>query len=105
MVVVVKLLEVPGVFVDIFLIDVGYFYLVFDDYEIILVEGVEMESFLIGSGIMKLLGVEVVKEFIFLFLYVGGGEVYMMLVCLILFCKWMNKLMVWYMKNKCLIVV
>lgn len=94
-----KLLEVPGVFVDSSLTDVGYFHLVFDDHEIILAEGAETESLLIGPGIMKSLGAEAVKELISLFPHVGGGEVYTMPARPIPSRKRTNKLMARHMKN------
>ena len=56
-----KLLDLRGVFVDDSLDEVGYFHLVFDDHEIILAEGAETESLLIGPGIMKSIGAEALK--------------------------------------------
>jgi hypothetical protein len=94
-----KLLDVPGVFVDPTLEEVGYFHLVFDDHEIIVAEGAETESLLIGPGIMKSLGSEAVRELIALFPQVSGGEVYTMPARPIPSRKRTNKLMARLAKN------
>lgn len=62
-----KLLALPGVFVDTSLKEVTYFHLIFDEHEIILAEGAETESLLVGPGLIESMEKEVVAEVIALF--------------------------------------
>ncbi|WP_370227617.1 Hint domain-containing protein, partial [Cognatishimia sp.] len=94
-----KLLELSGVFVDGGLADVGYYHLVFDDHEIIVAEGAETESLLIGPGIMKALGAEALSELIALFPQALAGEVFAMPARPIPSQKRTKKLMARHRKN------
>lgn len=48
---VIWLVGLSGVFVDYLVCEVVYFYVVFEEYVIIFVEGCLMESFLFGLGL------------------------------------------------------
>lgn len=62
-----KLLELPGVFVEKTLRETAYYHLLFDDHEIILAEGAETESLLLGPGLMKSLDPDALREILALF--------------------------------------
>ena len=62
-----KLLDLPGVFVEDDAPDVTYLHLLFDDHEIILAEGAETESLLIGPGLVDSISPEALREILHLF--------------------------------------
>ena len=62
-----KLLDLPGVFVEEDASDVTYLHLLFDDHEIILAEGAETESLLIGPGLVESISPEAMREILHLF--------------------------------------
>lgn len=69
-----KLLDLPGVFVEPRLGDVRYCHLLFDDHEIIVAEGAETESLLVGPGLLDSLSKDAVEEILALFPQIAGGD-------------------------------
>ncbi len=73
----VKLLALPGVYIDSSLESVAYFHLLMDAHEVIYAEGAPTESLLLGRETLKALSDEVLEEIRTLFpriLYAASGQ-------------------------------
>lgn len=95
----IRLVTVPGIFIDWRVLNIEYFHLLFDQHEVIFAEGTPSESLLTGKEAINCLGPEILEEVQTIFPELMDQDCFPVPACFIPEAKQQKKLIARHLKN------